>query len=333
MAMRLLFCLLLSLCSLAVWAQQAGRVDYLEGSVKLVDAASKERFVKLGDGVNEGDTLVTGADSEVHLAMEDGGQLGIHANTRLRILNYKAEGGKDDRSVFNLLQGAMRSITGWIGKYNPRNYEIRTPTATIGVRGTDHETRIIPQGSSEGEAGTYDKVNIGATQMRTQYGTTEIRPNRPGFVSFTGQARLLDRVPAFFRPLRNEARFVGLHDRIKQRLPEQRAARVRQIGETRKQQNLEKQQAARSERQKQQALREQQRQQYQQHMEQRRQERQRDLLDKHRQKQQTGERRGQNEWMSPRQNPAGDFDRGQTAVRGRQSEHEKHRPAGQHLRQ
>lgn len=226
----LLACFLL-LMPLAAWAQEAGKIDFVDGGVRLVDAKQHERRAALGGAVNEGDTVETAADGEVHIAMADGGQLAIRPNTQLRIQKYKAEGGKDDASVFSLLKGAMRSVTGWIGKYNPRNYEIRTPTATIGVRGTDHETRVIPEGSAEGEPGTYDRVNAGATRMTTALGSADIRPNQAGFIPFGGRQRprLLERVPEFFRPGRNEQRFEGLHERIRERLDGRRQERIREI--------------------------------------------------------------------------------------------------------
>lgn len=218
--MRILLGLICLCWNLMAWAQQAGKVDFVDGSVKIVDAANKERLPKVGEMINEGETVHTGKDGELHLAMLDGGELGIHPNTRMRIEKYKAEGGKDDISTFSLLQGAMRSVTGWIGKYNTRNYSIRTPTATIGVRGTDHETRVIPEGSSEGEPGTYDKVNAGATQIRTKYGTTDVRPNQAGFFGFNARSKptLLARVPELFRPMRSEKRFEGLHEKIRERV-------------------------------------------------------------------------------------------------------------------
>lgn len=235
--MKILLAVFFLAWSSLVWsATLAGKIDFIEGDVRITDSQSKERPAKLGDLLSEGDTLITGTTGEVHVAMEDGGQLALHPTTRLRVLKYKAEGGKTDTSVLNLLQGALRSVTGWIGKYNPKNYEIRTPTATIGVRGTDHETRVIAEGSPEAPAGTYDKVNIGATQMRTPYGVTEIRAHQAGFASpqYRTRPRLLEHVPTIFRPLKNEQRFEGLHDRIRQHLEKNRSQRIQQVIEQRK---------------------------------------------------------------------------------------------------
>ncbi len=230
-------CGLLLLLSGAAVAETtvAGRIDETRGDVRIYDPAQTMRIAKVGEVVNEGDSIVTGLDGEVHVAMEDEGQIAVRPNTRLRIAKYRAEGGSGDTSIIVLVQGALRSVTGWIGKYNPKGYAIRTPTATIGVRGTDHETTVLATGSPEGEAGTYDKVNHGATLLSTQHGTTEVRPNQAGFVSLKGKAapRLLPSVPAFFRPARLDGRFEHLHEQVLQRLDTKRTQRIEAIKERR----------------------------------------------------------------------------------------------------
>lgn len=233
-----LFCIWLLLSVGFAHAQQqtvAGRIDEAQGDVRIYDSAQQPRPAKAGDTVREGDSVVTGADGEVHIAMEDEGQLAVRPNTRLRIAKYKAEGGSGDSSVIALVEGALRSVTGWIGKYNPRGYAIRTPTATIGVRGTDHETVVIASGSGGEEAGTYDKVNQGATVLSTKHGQTEVRPNQAGFVSHSGTSkpRLLASVPNFYRPARLDRRFENLHEKVRERIDSKRTQRVEAVRERR----------------------------------------------------------------------------------------------------
>jgi hypothetical protein len=141
--------------------------------------------------------------------MADGAYLSVRENTKLTITEYVANGGDDDRSLIDLARGAFRSITGWIGRRNPRNYEVRTPIVTIGVRGTDHEPTYLLPGDPRGEPGAYDKVNEGRTVMRSDRGAVEVTPNRAGFFhADRSQApRVLPSVPTFFRPARNEQRF------------------------------------------------------------------------------------------------------------------------------
>ena len=156
-----LFALNLFYFNPAIAATTAGVIELVEGQVIITRANNITLAPIVGNSVEEGDTIITGADGELHVTMADSGFIAVRPNTRLKIEQYRAEGDKDDKSVISLLEGTFRSITGWIGKYSPRNYRITTPTATIGIRGTDHEPLYIPESASgaEGEPGLYDKVN------------------------------------------------------------------------------------------------------------------------------------------------------------------------------
>ena len=226
----------------------AGKVVLVEGDVRVYDRNRGLRRPKLDDSLYEGDSVVTGDGGEVHFDMEDGGYIGVRPNTRMRIANYKAEGGPDDQSVISLLQGSFRSITGWIGRLGGDHYRVVTRTVTIGVRGTEHEPHVIPEGGTVGEPGTYDRVHNGETVMQTPKGTVNIRANQAGFMPLRGEARprVLDRIPAFFRPTRNEGRFQGLHLRVQQQLQQRRQQRIQQIQERRKQAGLPREQRQRA---------------------------------------------------------------------------------------
>lgn len=242
-------CLLLA--SLAAFAQApqppnlAGRVELVEGDVMVYDKAKKPRRVTVGDGVLEGEGIVTGVNGEVHLAMEDGGFIAVRPNTRMSIAAYRAEGDDKDKGVFSLLQGTFRSVTGWIGKYNPRSYQVRTPTATIGVRGTDHEPLVIPEGSTEGEPGSYDRVNVGSSYIRTQHGSVDVKPNEAGFAPLRGRPvpRILPQVPAFFKATRHEAVIAARHEVVRKAIDQRRDDRRKVLQEKKTQ--LDKQKAER----------------------------------------------------------------------------------------
>lgn len=215
----------------------AGTVSLVEGDVRFLDARLQARRPKPGDAIYEGEGVVTGPDGEVHLDMQDGGYIGVRPGTRLNIVDFKAEGGQDDSFVLSLLEGSFRAVTGWITRSSGRRADVQTPTVTIGIRGTDYEPLVIPEGSKAGEAGTYDRVYIGETEMRTAQGSVVVKPNQAGFVPRRGAGvpRVLDRVPAVFRPTRNEKRFEGLHQRIHRNLEQRRQQRIQQIEQRRQQ--------------------------------------------------------------------------------------------------
>jgi hypothetical protein len=203
----------------------AGKVVLVEGDARFRGRSGTERRVKPGDALYEGDSVVTGADGEVHLAMGDGGYIGARPNTEMSFDVFVADGRPDDRSEISLIKGSFRTVTGWIGK--AQSALIRTFDATIGIRGTDHEPLVVPPGSGEGEPGTYDRVYIGATLLGAPRGAVELRAGQAGYAPRGAgiPPRVLAVIPSFFRPARNEARFNGLHDRIQEQLEKLRRER------------------------------------------------------------------------------------------------------------
>ncbi len=214
---------------------QAGVVTLVEGEARVASGAGAPRALKVGDTVNEGDLLSTSKGSEVHMVMQDSGFMALRASSQLMVVAYKADGGDDDKGVFRLLTGGLRSITGWIGHFNAKAYQLRTPTATVGIRGTDHETRVIPEGSSEGEPGTYDRVFAGETSLETEGGSAAVTPNQAGFVSEKPRAkpRLLADIPGFFRPGPHEAEINQKHAEIQKVIDQRRNERQKVILEKR----------------------------------------------------------------------------------------------------
>jgi hypothetical protein len=216
----------------------AGKIELVEGDVTIYDRGKTARRVRVGDALYEGDGVVTGRNGELHVAMDDGGYLAVRSNTSMSVIAYQAQGRDDDRSVFNLVAGSFRSITGWIGRHNPRAYQVRTQTATIGIRGTDHEPMVIPDGSPAGEAGTYDKVNAGGTYIESTqgHGRIDVTPNRAGFAPLRGRPapRLLAEVPRLYRPTRYEQRLVNRHQAAQKGSERLREDRRRMLEERRK---------------------------------------------------------------------------------------------------
>jgi hypothetical protein len=201
---------LLGLCLLFLptapaWPGMAGSVDSISGSATISRQGAQPRPLRVADQLNEGDLLATGGDSSVLLDMVDGATFTLRPNTQLRIDAYvysESEASKN-RSFLSLIQGAFRAVTGVIGRVNRPGYSITTATATIGIRGTDHETAYYPPGAAEAgtEPGTYDKVNKGETFIRSPQGEVRVRPGQAGFAYYRADRtpRVLASVPAFYR--------------------------------------------------------------------------------------------------------------------------------------
>ena len=83
-----------------------------------------------------GDLFKTAAGSVAELTLRDGTKLTVGKDSQLAIREYRIYRSKPNLALFDLVQGAFRSITGSITK-RPHRFEVTTRVATIGVRGTD----------------------------------------------------------------------------------------------------------------------------------------------------------------------------------------------------
>jgi hypothetical protein len=201
----LAFVILLSAGRCALAATRFAHVELVEGIVTIIDDKGQSRIPHVGDSVEEGDTITTGGDGELQMLTEDHGLIAVRSNTKMKVEAYRANGNAEDTSVISLFLGTFRSITGWIGTFNRNNYQIKTPTAAIAIRGTDHEPFHVPEpGPGEqpvAPPGTYDKVNSGSTAIRNNAGEVVVSPNEVGFAPHDAKA-----IPDLYRPSRKENR-------------------------------------------------------------------------------------------------------------------------------
>ena len=230
-----IFLLAMMLCPSARSAEQFGTVDELSGSASVTDPSGQSAPVAAGQKIFEAETINTGPDGEVHIVTEDGGIIALRPDTAFHIDEYKAEGGSTDKIFMSLFQGAIRSITGWIGKHNASSYLITTPTATIGIRGTDHEVTVIDSWNGD-QPGTYDTVNSGSTVLKTVQGEVQVRPGKFAFAPRDRKKApfLLAQRPHFYarRKLRIENRILQRKEYLHGRLEHMRDARIKEMKES-----------------------------------------------------------------------------------------------------
>lgn len=185
----------------------AGNVQFVIGDVKLINRAGVTRALQKGAEVNEGDRIVTADGASAQIRMVDGGFIAIRPNTNMGFDTYRYSGKEDgtESAIVSLLQGGFRTITGFIGRSNRQNYTIKTVTATIGIRGTDHEPMVIlppaPGQPAIAAPGTYDKVNVGVAFISTDAGSIDIQRNQVGFAPISKTPPvILPSIPPFYKP-------------------------------------------------------------------------------------------------------------------------------------
>ena len=108
------------------------------GSVQVKTGTAAAKVLRVGDQVNQGDTVSTGQSSSVVLKFDDGQVAALTANSSMTVTAYQYNKAANTGSVLlSLISGGMRAITGLIGKAQPDKVSYRAATATIGIRGTD----------------------------------------------------------------------------------------------------------------------------------------------------------------------------------------------------
>ncbi|MFY7940981.1 MAG: hypothetical protein ACOVOX_08745, partial [Burkholderiaceae bacterium] len=126
------------------------------------------------------------------------------ANSAVRIDEARMTGGAEDILAMSLLKGALRSISGWVGKLDRSRYSMRTSTATVGIRGTDYELALLDEGddTDDEEAGVHLWVNEGATTLRAQDGDVDVESGQAAFLGRRArQPALRLNKPNFWRRL------------------------------------------------------------------------------------------------------------------------------------
>ncbi len=126
-----------------------GRVVWVKGELRAIMPNKEERILQKMSVIYLSDMLVTDAKSQAQIAFTDNTLLTFRPDTKFSIEQYaykpQAKKGSVGKYVMNLIQGGFRTITGLIAKDNPSDYQVNTPVATIGVRGTDY-TVVISKG-------------------------------------------------------------------------------------------------------------------------------------------------------------------------------------------
>lgn len=158
-------------------ATPAANVTLVTGRGTASATAGGIRTLAKGDAVYSGEIVHSSANSYVDLKFSDGGYFLLRPNSRFQVVDFANHSGTTEaptpppetpaapvpapspatpapaaplqakpqdtqngasRAFFSLLKGGFRSISGLIGKINHDEYQVSTPVATIGIRGTDY---------------------------------------------------------------------------------------------------------------------------------------------------------------------------------------------------
>jgi len=126
--------------------KEAGKTLLTRGSV-FAKRSNANITLKRRSKIFERDEIHVGKSGRAQFRMVDQAIISLQENSVLQIKKYQfKQGSVSNSALLKLLTGGLRTITGAIGKGNKKAYELHTPLATIGVRGTDYEVEIVANG-------------------------------------------------------------------------------------------------------------------------------------------------------------------------------------------
>ncbi len=156
----------------AAAGDSAGKVLVTRNQVDAERAGAVRRLTRRGD-IFSGDAVRTGAQSRVGLRFVDGSVVSLDEESTLQIREFSHKTpGKPDSFVIELVSGGFRSLTGAISKVNEGAYQVKTPLASLSIRGTYFYSNI---NSDRDQLSVF--VWQGAVQVFNDQGSVLIGPD------------------------------------------------------------------------------------------------------------------------------------------------------------
>lgn len=176
--------------------KQFGKTILARGNVTADRNSSRERLKRLSPLFQQ-DILRSGNNARGQFRMIDNALINLQQNSVLRLEEYELKSAEGDGSVvMELLSGGLRTITGAVGKKDKKDYQLKTPVATIGIRGTLYEVEIVPNGMYA--AAWQGNISVKSYSGRCNLELGDDFKQRFVFINSQGVCRILATVPRVF---------------------------------------------------------------------------------------------------------------------------------------
>jgi hypothetical protein len=138
----------------------------------LLESGQNSKALLKGTVLHQDEIIVTGADALAEVELLDKTKLAVGPDARFVLDKFVYDPGTSSASIaINLSKGAFRFLTGLAPK---ESYEIKTPTASLGIRGTVLDIYVGSGGETAVllQAGAVQVCNLaGACQLQNKVGS------------------------------------------------------------------------------------------------------------------------------------------------------------------
>lgn len=128
--------------ALAQNAEPIGYVKTVTGNATITTGSAKVKAA-VGTGVFQGSQIQTAAGSSLGVTFKDNTIMSFGADTNLTVDEYVYNPNQGQvKFGSKLTKGTLNYVSGAIAKISPEAVAVKTPTGTIGVRGTQFVVKV-----------------------------------------------------------------------------------------------------------------------------------------------------------------------------------------------
>ena len=158
-----------------------GTVTHLSGVLSAKKPDGTIRVLAERSEVATGDVLTSERNTYANIRFSDGTQMTMKPASSVKVdkFAYQQDKPQEDSFAISLLTGGLRLVTGLVGARNRAKFEVKTNTATIGIRGTtfniDDCADVSGEACSGQEPGIYVGVTNGQVAVTNSEGSLLVR--------------------------------------------------------------------------------------------------------------------------------------------------------------
>jgi len=170
--------------------QTIGSVTRVQGfAVEAAPGALNYDLVP-GRRVHEGGRIITGRGARLEIRFDDDSVITIGEKATVTLDEFRQRSAAPANPVtqaFGVLRGTFRFVTGLIGQTDRSRVRVRTPVATIGIRGTDFFGGPLEAGMPPGQLHYGFMIIDGAIDVENIHGTVTLdEPEEGTFLPMDG---------------------------------------------------------------------------------------------------------------------------------------------------
>jgi hypothetical protein len=154
-------------------SEPIGRIESINGTAEATRADGTKVALQQGSNIFSGDVLETGGNSAIGIILADDSTLSLAESGRMVMDEVAYDpGAQEGNATISVVQGVFSFVSGQIAKTGPDAMVLKTPVATLGIRGT----KVAGSAAAEGQQNTIsllpdDDGSVGEISVSNGAGT------------------------------------------------------------------------------------------------------------------------------------------------------------------